>query len=165
MNTTQLRTLTDEGLKLKEEIEVRVERLREIDATLKAYAESKPADHVKLKDEDREGTRLLIRGSDRIVPVVFTSDLISQTLPDKSDKLAEITLLAAGHMTEFYKRTVTWEAAHTKSSKFDGKAFRAAARALLPDPEAFIQACVRKNKDGIPVSQTKVAWDEAEPAA
>ncbi len=164
MNTTQLRALTDEGLTLKGEIEAREKRLKEIEKTLKSYAESNPAKHVPLKDEDREGTRLLVSGSNRIVPVVFTSDLICQTFADDSEKLPEVRTLAAGFFGTFYRRTVTHEAAHTKASRFDGKAFRAAARELLPDPEAFIAACVRRNKDGIPISQTKVAWDEAEDA-
>jgi hypothetical protein len=164
MNTTQLRALTDEGLTLKGEIDAREKRLKEIEKQLKAYAEQHPTLHVPLKDEDREGTRLICAGTEKVVPVVFTSDLIMQSIPDGSDKLAEIRGLAENHFGAFYKRTVTFEAAVTKASKFDGKGFRALARELLPDPEAFISACVRKNKDGISVSQTKVAWDEAEAA-
>jgi hypothetical protein len=164
MNATKLKELTDEGLTLKDEISVREKRLKEIEKQLKAYAEANPTKHVLLKDEDREGTRLLVAGSALVVPVVFTSDLICQSFADDSDKLPEVRTLAAGYFGTFYKRSVTWEAAHTKASKFDGKAFRATARELLPDPEAFIQACVRKNKDGIPVSQIRVEWNEAEPA-
>jgi hypothetical protein len=164
MTKPQLAALIDEGLQLREEIAVREKRLKDIDKALKAHAESKPDQHVKLKDEEREGTRLLITGSKLIVPVVFTSDLIRQSIADNSEDLPEIRTLAAGRLDDFYARTVSFEAVHMKSGKFDGKAFRAAARELLPDPEAFISACVRRNKEGIPVSQSKVSWDEAEAA-
>ncbi len=165
MTTTQIRALTDEGLTLSAEIAVREKRLKEIEKALKSYAESKPDLHVKLKDEDREGTRLLCPGSAKIVPVVFTSDLIKQSIADKSDDLTIIRDLAGDHFSGFYQRVVSFDACHLKSGKFDGKAFRANARLCLDRPEEFIAACVRKNKDGIPVSQAKVAWDEAEEAA
>lgn len=170
MNASTLRNLTDEGLALYAEIATREKRLKEIEKTLKAYAESKPDLHVKLVDEDREGTRLLITGTDnRIVPVVFTSDLIKQTIADGSDDLTEIRELAetrtGNFFREFYSRTVTFEATHLKAGKFDGKKFREMARQLLDKPEEFIGACVRKNRDGIPVSQAKVAWNESEEGA
>ena len=165
MNTTQLRALTDEGLTLKDEIAVRETRLKEIEKTLKSYAEANPTKHVPLKDEEREGTRLLITGSSRIVPVVFTSDLLRQSLAEDAPDLPHIRALAGDHFAAFYKRTVSFEACQVKAGKFDGKAFRANARLCLEQPEEFIAACVRKNKDGIPVSQSKVAWDEAEEAA
>lgn len=163
MKSSQLIALVDEGLLLQREIDSREKRLKEIEKTLKAYAEVNPTLHIKLKDDEREGTRLLCPGSNCVVPVVFTSDLIRQTLDPKAGDFATISTLAGEHFPQFYGRTVVWTAQHTKASKFDGKAFRAAARELLPDPEAFISACVRKNKDGIPVSQTRVEWAEATP--
>jgi hypothetical protein len=165
MKPAQLSALVDEGITLRLEIDTREKRLKEIEKQLKAHAEANPEDHVPLKDEEREGTRLLCAGSRGIVPVIFTSDLLMQSIPEGSDKLEELTALAGETLGQFYVRSVAYTAAHTKAGKFDGKAFRAAARELLPDPERFIAACVRRNRDGIPVSQTKVAWDEVTTAA
>lgn len=165
MKSSELTKLVDEGVVLQAEIDIREKRLKEIEKKLKAYAEANPALHIRLKDEDREGTRLLCPGSAVVVPVVFTSDLIQQSLDPKASDFETISSLAGAHFPQFYTRVVKWTACHTQKSKFDGKAFRAAARELLPDPEAFIAACVRKNKDGIPMSQTRVEWSEAEPTA
>lgn len=164
-NPADLKHFIDAGLRLRNEIEDREKQLKEIEKRLKAYAEAHPDEHVPLKDEDREGTRLLITGSREIVPVIFTSDLIKQSIDSLSDDLPKIRELAGDHFASFYTRTVTYDAVHSKSGKFDGKSFRTAARELLTDAEEFISACVRRNKDGIPISQTKVSWDEAEPAA
>lgn len=155
--------LVDEGRALRAEIATKEKRLKEIETALRAHAEASPDRHIPLKDEDREGTRCLLSGTgENLVAVVFTADAIMQSIPDKSEKLIDITTLAAGHMKEFYKRVTTWEAVHVKSNKFDGKAFRSTARELLPAPEDFIQACLRKDKAGTPISQIRLDWDATE---
>lgn len=155
----KLAALVDEGTTLDEEIQTRVERLKQINEMLAAHALSVPSRHVKLVDEDREGTRLICRGTDGVsVPVVCTSDLIAQTLAEGSPQLERVRLAAGDKFPRFYKRAVVFSTTFAKSNKFDGKKFRAAARAELPDPEAFIAACVRRDKEGVPVSAVKVEW-------
>jgi hypothetical protein len=151
--------LVDEGTRLRTEIAQREKRLKEIEKSLRTHAEASPDRHIPLKDEDREGTRCILAGTgDNAVSIVFTADAIMQSIPDKSEALIDITTLAAGHLREFYRKVTTYEAVHVKSNKFDGKAFRASARELLPAPEDFITACLRKNKDGIPINQTRIEW-------
>lgn len=151
--------LVDEGLQLQAEITKRELRLKEIEKALRAHAESHPDQHVKLKDEDREGTRYIAAGMDGRANVIFTSDLIMQTIAENAPTLITISDLAAGQFERFYKRTVTHEAVHTRGNKFDGKSFRALAREILPDPESFLAACVRRDKNGVPVSQTRIEWE------
>jgi hypothetical protein len=161
-NHAHITALVDEGLRLNVEIATRELRLKAIDAELKALALARPKEHVKLKDPDREGTRFLAHGTSVILPIVCTADAIRQSFGETDPALPGIRDLGGESFAEFYRRTVTWEAVHVKSNKFDGKAFRAAARQLLPDPERFIKACLRVDKHGEPVSQVRVNWDDLE---
>lgn len=161
-NHAHIAALVDEGVRLNVEIATRELRLKAIDAELKALALARPKEHVKLKDPDREGTRFLAQGTSVILPIVCTADAIRQSFGETDPVLPVIRDLGGESFAEFYRRTVTWEAVHVKSSKFDGKAFRAAARRLLPDPERFIKACLRVDKHGDPVSQVRVNWDDLE---
>lgn len=155
----QLAALIDEGTRLAKEIETSELRLKAIDQQLKDHALSVPGRHVKLIDEDREGTRLICAGTGGItVPVVCTSDLIAQTLADGSPQLERVRLAAGNKFPSFYKRAVVFTSVFAKSNKFDGKKFRLTARAELAEPEPFIAACVRRDKDGVPVSAIKVEW-------
>lgn len=160
LTDAEIAALVDKGLALHAAIETNKSRLKAISEQLQAHALTVPSQHIKLVDEDREGTRYLAHGSDdKIVPVVCASDLISQTLAEGSDELGKVVIAAGEKFPQFYKRVVAYVSTFSKSNKFDGKKFRAAARTEIPDPEAFISACLRRNKDGIPVSQIKVEWD------
>ena len=156
--TMSLTALVDEGLRLQAEITHREIRLKEIEKALRAHAEAHPQEHVPLKDEDREGTRCIVAGESGRANIIFTSDLIMQSIPGNSPLLVPISDAAGEHMPAFYRRTISYDAVHVRSNKFDGKAFRAQARELLPDPEAFIAACIRRDKTGVPVSQTRIEW-------
>lgn len=161
----QIAGLVDAGSAIHQQIASLKIRLKSIDEKLTAHALAVPEQHVKLIDEDREGTRLLCTGSPSnfgsdpaVVPVVLTSDLIAQTLGDSSPQLEKVRAAASNKFQLFYKRVVSYNTVFAKSNRFDGKAFRAAARSEITDPEAFIAACVRRNKDGVPVSAIKVEW-------
>lgn len=157
----ELAALVDKGHALSAAIEANETRLKAINQQLTAHALSVPAQHTKLTDEDREGTRFIANGSDgKTVAIVCTADLISQSLPDDAEdkQLAAVKAAAGDQFSRFYKKVSSYVTTFSKSSKFEGKRFREAARASLPDPEAFISACTRRNKDGIPVSQIKVEW-------
>lgn len=164
LHPVKLAALVDSGLQLRKEIDSREAQLKQITEQLQAHAEACPEDHVKLKDEGREGTRLLCAGSTLAVPVLFTSDLIVQNCQADSKEHQRIVAACPPNLLgKFYKRTVVYATLFAPSNKFDGVAFRRMARAVLPDPETFITACVRRNKDGVPVSAVKVLWDSAEP--
>jgi hypothetical protein len=159
LTASEITALVDKGCALHAAIEHNKTRLKAISDQLQAHAFSVPSQHQRLVDEDREGTRYLAEGSEgRIVPVVCSSDLITQTLSEGSDDLAKVMTAAGEKFPQFYRRLVTYVSTFSKSNKFDGKKFRAAARTELPDPQAFISACLRRNKDGIPVSAIKVEW-------
>ena len=159
LTASEITALVDKGCALHAAIEHNKTRLKAISDQLHAHALTVPGQHIKLVDEDREGTRFLAHGSDdKIVPVVCASDLISQTLAEGSDELWKVVCAAGEKFPQFYRRVVTYVSTFSKSNKFDGKKFRAAARTELPDPEGFIRACLRRNKDGIPVSAIKVEW-------
>ena len=159
LTASEITNLVDKGCALHAAIEHNKTRLKAISDQLQSHAFSVPSQHQRLVDEDREGTRYLAEGSEgRIVPVVCSSDLIMQTLAEDSEELALVVMKAREKVPQFYKRVVTYVSTFSKSNKFDGKKFRAAARTELPDPQAFISACLRRNKDGIPVSAIKVEW-------
>ena len=161
LTEAEIATLVDKGIALHAAIETNKSRLKAISEQLQAHALTVPSQHIKLVDEDREGTRYLAHGSDdKIVPVVCASDLIMQTLADDSEELALVAMTAREKFPQFYKRVVAYVSTFSKSNKFDGKKFRAAARTELPDPEAFISACLRRNRDGIPISAIKVEWSD-----
>src|SRR5436190_6010849 len=161
MTEAKITELVDEGLSLAGEITKKKDRLKEINEALTAWAEANPEAHIKLKDEEREGTQFLCAGTGKTVAVVFTSDLLKQKIAPNSKDLTALQTLAGDHFGKFYKRTVSYESVHGKGNKFDGKAFRAVARELLEDPEKFLSACVRRNKEGMPISLTRIAWSDA----
>lgn len=155
----EVAALVDKGLALHRAIKANTERLKLISEQLQHHALSVPGQHVRLVDEDREGTRFLAQGHDGdVVSIVCSSDLIMQTLAEASAELKKVQDIAGAKFPAFYKKVTSYVTTFARSNKFDGKQFRSAARSGLPDPEAFIAACLRRNKDGIPISAIKTEW-------
>ena len=154
-----VRADVDRGLEIVAEIEKLEVELKAIDERLKTAALN--GEQVELKDAAREGRQYRAAGSEQIVPVIITSDMLVGSFAAGSDTHEKIRL-AAGHgktdVDDFFKRVVKYE------NRFDsGKKFRARADELLTkDAPAFITACLSRDKDGIPKTAIKVMWQESE---
>jgi hypothetical protein len=148
------------------EIRAEIKRLTtELDAIEERLEQAGLAgDQVPLQDKDREGKQYLAKGTSKIVPVRFESDLIAGSFaPDSLMHKAVKAALGEDHADKlplFFKDIRTF----TRVPK-DGLAFRKLARQQL-DPDTFaklISATTQRNKDGIPKSKTIIAWDDAKP--
>ena len=149
--------LVDRGLQLHAEIKAREQELKAVEAKLAELALYK--DQVPLSDPDREGSRYLAKGTSKIVPVVFTADKLIGSFKSDSPKHQEIVAAAGSHFGEFFTLVKTYE-----SQIDDGKKFRLAAGSVLgPAAPAFITACLARDKHGIPKSDAKIVWGDAEP--
>lgn len=151
----ELRAIVDRGLELRAQIEQLKDELGLIEATLALAA--RQGEQVELTDPDREGRQFLARGTEAIVPVVLTADIIQATFADGGTAHAKVEAAAMGKIAEFYRATTSW-----KLLAKSGKAFRREAAALLGDhAPALITAAIARDKMGIPKSQIKVEWDRA----
>lgn len=113
---------------------------------------------IELEDAEREGRQFLATGTTRIVPVVFTADLIMGSFADNSAKHLKAKAAAGEHLREFYLPSTTWE------GRFDsGKIFRKKAAEIFGEEAgpAFVSACLARDKFGVPKSQTKIEWKRA----
>lgn len=145
----------DRGLEIRAQIEALKEELEIIESTLELAA--RKGEQIDLEDPDREGRQFLARGTEAIVPVVLTADIIQATFADGSPAHAKIADAALGKLPEFYRPTTTW-----KLLAKSGKAFRIEAAAILgAAAPALITAASARDKNGTPKSQIKVEWDRA----
>jgi hypothetical protein len=148
----------DRGLQIVGELKMLQEELDRIEARLEAAGLD--GEQVELNDPDREGRQFLARGSEKIVPVVFTADLLVQSFQDNSDVHRRIVLaIPAGHYVRDFFRPV-----RVFKTLFDsGKQFRAKAAELFGESApTFISACLQRDKESIPKSKVVIAWDRAE---
>jgi len=156
-----LRADVDRGLEIRAEIEKLQSELKDIEVRVKHTALH--GEQVELTDADREGRQYLAAGTSKIVPVIFTSDLLMGSFKaGSSNHIKVVESLGpknAYRIVDFFKKE------SVLYSLFDnGKKFRAHASDLLGDKApAFITACVARDKDGIPKSAIKVMWDETKP--
>ena len=147
----------DRGLEIVAQVEKLNAELKAINDRLEKAGLSGP--QIPLQDEDREGKKYLAKGTERIVPVILTADLIAGSFTDGSPMHTAAYGAAGPDMAKLYKRQVKWE-----SRIDDGKKFRATAAEVLTDrAPKFITAVTRRDKAGIPVSKIVVAWNEARP--
>jgi hypothetical protein len=158
LSPDDLGDLVDKGLELSAEISNATTRLKQIEAKIKAHALACPEAHQPLADKDREGTQYLAKAGryNLSARVVCTADLLIQSFAAGSDthhKISAASTAAGVTVADFYRLSRTWEL-RAKS----GKAFRQLARESADDPERLITACIRRDKDGVPVSQVKVEW-------
>ena len=155
-----LRADVDRGLEIRAEIEKLQTELKDIETRVKHTALH--GEQVELTDADREGRQYLAAGTSKIVPVIFTADIIVGEFGFGSQRHNEITTTLkyeADMLPEFFKSVRKYE------NRFDsGKKFRAHATEIFGErAPAFITACVARDKDGIPKSAIKVMWDETKP--
>lgn len=153
MSKPTIRELVDRGRVLVKSIEKDKEELKTIAAAIEEIAVDGP--HVALEEKEREGKQYLAHGTTHIVPVLFTSDHLVKTFPSHSPLHNAIHKAAGGKMLRFFTPLSGY-----KTAIDDGLIFRKLAAkelgALAPE---FISACLRRTKDGIPVSDTKIDWD------
>lgn len=153
----EIPVLVDRLKEINGQIEELTAEKKRIEIALSKAAQTMP--HETLKDESREGRRVMMPGRKWRVPVVFTSDSIIGSFQDGSAKHTELLGLAGKQLETFFKPPCKWE------NRFkNGQEFRkAAAEHLAPDiAPKFIVACRQTDKDGIAKSSTVVAIDEAE---
>lgn len=153
---TTLQKSVDRGLEIRAQIEQLKEELDIIEQSLVLAA--RQGQQIDLADPDREGRQFLARGTEAVVPVVLTADIIQASFSDGSPVHAKISDAAQGKLADFYRPTTTW-----KLLAKSGKAFRLEANALLgAAAPALITAAISRDKNGIPKSQIKVEWDRTE---
>jgi len=154
---TSLQRSVDRGLEIRATIQQLQDELSTIEECLRHAALA--GEQVELTDPDREGRQFLAKGTESVVPVVLTADLVAQTFADGSPVHARLKDVAGEKLGQFYRAVTTW-----KMLAKNGKAFRLEAHASLGDKDgpAFITAALARDKNGIPKSQIKVEWDRAE---
>jgi len=152
-----VRALVDRGIELRAEIKKLQKELDGIEVALESAGYE--GTHRELKDEDREGRRWMAAGSRLIIPVVFTADKIVSSFKKDSPQHTRAAAAAAGKLGEFYLPATTFE------NRFkDGKQFRKAADETLGQAApGFITVCLARDKHGVPKSDVKIAWEDAEP--
>lgn len=160
--------LTDRLVEIDASLKALAAEKKDIEARLEAYALSQPEAHEKLKDERRDGRRVMLPGARARLPVVFSSDLIIGSFQDGGAKHEELVALLADvthvggdkhplHL--FFDPPAKWE------NRFDdGAKFRAAAREWLGDElgARFVAACLQRDKFGIAKSKTAFDYKAAE---
>jgi hypothetical protein len=155
-----IRADVDLGLGIKK-------RIAELETELEAIEDrlvqaGLDGDQVELVDPEREGRQFFARGSEQIVPVVFTADLLIKTFAYGSIPHGKITDALSGHPMGDFFRQVRGFATQFES----GKKFRAHAAELLGGAAPkFISACLSRDKEGTPKSQIKVEWGRSEEVA
>lgn len=155
----------NEALRLRSEIEARDAQLKECEAALMVYALA--AEAVPLVDEDREGTRVLLRGEAATLPVIFTADSLSASLPPEGDTVKELLRLCGAEENRAQALRLLAQFYATKPELMrmisDGKKFRAKVRELLPEEaaERFIDACIARDKHGMKKSRAFIDYDGA----
>lgn len=166
----EIPALTDRVAEINAEIQKLTAEKKGIEARLEAYALAHPEHHEPLKDEKREGRRMLLSGARHKLPIVFASDLIIGSFRDGSEKHKELLALLCEEMSEseaprvlkkFFEPPSKWE------NLFDnGVKFRAACGERLPKSIAakFITACTQADKSGIKKSTISFDYKQAAPA-
>lgn len=166
----EIPALTDRVAEINAEIAKLVTEKKGIEARLEAYALAHPELHEPLKDDKREGRRMLFSGTRHKLPIVFTSDHIIGSFRDGSDKHKELLGLLCEEFSEteaprilkkFFEPPSKWE------NLFDsGVKFRAACGERLPKSIAakFVTACTQVSKEGVKKSATAFDYKQAAPA-
>lgn len=161
MTPHQIAADVDRLLEIKATIAHLTTELKAIESRLEQAGLA--GDQIPLQEADREGKQYLARGTSKIVPVRFESDLIAGSFkPDSQMHLAVLAALGdeADKLPQFFSNVRSFERVPK-----DGQAFRKLARELLRPTAyaALVAASTMRDKAGIPKSKTVIAWDDAKP--
>jgi len=153
-----IRNDVDRGLEIREQMDKLKIELKDIETRLQMAALR--GEQVDLVDAERDGRQFLAKGSERVLPVILTADLLIGSFMANSETHRAVLNIAGFQFGTFYKSV------HKFENRFaDGKKFRAAAAELLGlDAPRLITACVARDKDGIAKSAIKIMWEETNPA-
>ncbi|WP_395737440.1 hypothetical protein [Prosthecobacter sp.] len=158
----EIPALTDRVTAINAELAKLAEEKKGIEARLEAYALAHSEAHEPLKDEKREGRRMIFTGASRSLPIVFSSDLIIGTFPANGPKHKELINILCGENNEheataeatlklFFDAPSKWE------NRYDnGVKFRAAVAERLGSKigAKFVSACTQTDKHGVKKSTT-----------
>jgi hypothetical protein len=123
-----------------------------IEGRLIACALAHPEDQISLEDTEREGRRYLAKGTAITVPIVITADLLVKSFQHGSALHKRLAALQPLKFELFFKEVTRWEIVED-----DGKKFRRLTREMLGEEAAdFVNACLARDKDGIPKNSIKV---------
>lgn len=148
----------DRGLEIRAQMEKLKAELKDIETRL--HHAALHGEQVELNDADREGRQYLAAGTQRVVPVILTADLIIGEFGKNSPRHVEILEAVQNDAAKVYP---FFKAVNKFENRFDsGKKFRLQAAEVFGKDIApkFITACVARDKEGIARSSIKVAWDE-----
>ena len=150
----------DRGLEIRAQMEKLKVELKDIETRL--HHAALHGVQVELADADREGRQYLAAGSERIVPVILTADLIVGEFASDSKRHIEIldSLYPRSGLTLFFKPVSKFENRFDSGKKFRLQALEEFGKDLAPK---FITACVARDRDGIAKSSIKVMWEETQP--
>lgn len=149
----------DRGIEIRQEMKA---LKLELDALeLRLIAAARAGEHVPLSETSREGRRFLARGTEKVVPVIFTADKLISSFAENSAMHQKISAISPGFYQQFFRRKVLFERSIEEGNRFR----KTVAEMLGADAPAFITACVSRDKDGITKSDEKIHWDRAEEVA
>ena len=153
-----LRTDIDRGLEITAELEKLTAELKDIEVRVKHAALH--GEQVELNDADREGRQFLAAGTQRVVPVILTADLIVGEFGRDSERHRQIvnSVNSQIDVLKFFKPVNKFE------NRLDsGKKFRALAAEVFGKVDApkFITACIARDKEGIVKNSIKIMWADA----
>ena len=165
----EVAALTDRVAEINAEITKLAEEKKGIEARLEAFALAHTERHEPLKDEKREGRRMLFAGARHTVPIVFSSDLIIGSFPANGKKHKELLGILCGEQNEseataettlklFFDPPAKWE------NRYDnGVKFRASVGEHLGSKLAakFIAACTQVDKHGVKKNNTSFDYAHA----
>jgi hypothetical protein len=149
----------DRGLELTAQIGVLEAELKVLSERIEKAALRGP--QIPLEDAERDGTQFLAKGSRRVVPVLITADYLAASFTEGSkvhEKVVQALPNREPLLTTFYTPKLTFKRVYE-----DGKVFRRQAREILGAElaEPFINACVVRDREGIPKNAVKIDWSRA----
>lgn len=151
--------LVDRGLVLCRQLEAAGEELERIEEELAKLALDNPHRQEELLDKNRDGRRFLAQGSERTVPIILTADKIVGEFAEHGARHKALAAIAANRLRHFFVPSNKWENLYTS-----GKEFRAAAVEILGQAagDKFIQAALSRDRNGVPKSDIRIHWQDAE---
>lgn len=155
-NLTQL---IDDGLAIVNQIAQLETQLKSIELQIEQAALH--GEQRDLNDPDRDGKQFLAAGTDQTVPVVLTSDIITQSFGEGTVIHARAeAIIGAERLREFYRPVTAWRLVARS-----GKAFRREAAGILGPEKAgdFVAAVIARDRYGVPKSQIRIEWKRSAP--
>lgn len=159
MTPQQISADVARGIIIRDQIKTWQAELRAIEKRLEAAGLE--GEQIPLQEADREGRQFLARSEKAgvIVPVVFESDQIIASVVVGTELHGRLSAMADEHLPKFFASSNKLDRVQK-----DGQTFRKIARETFEHyAPVFINACLQRDKAGIPKSRTIIAWDNVKP--